>query len=394
MSPFTSSWRRARDLAQQRRADGRLEESLCYLVHAIRSAPRRADLVREYVTVATAHSEEARSAGRIDEAVRRLELVEAFVREAAVQVKLGDVAGLLVVAEKIASQRAELAPAAEEEIAEPDHQEPTARGDDAKSSERELSSVPDAISEAFQAARRLLAAASSQPSGVAGSILSAVDVMLRSAVALAVSDRPAAIPELEALLTEVRTRADALATSLRSREADEAWNTFMKQQTPSLEAAKVWPPPEQDGACEAQLGQLRELLLALAQIGPVVAGTPRECELQKLSLELRGIGERLGKEQSARYNRWAMDQMKRGFEHAADETGFFGDAEKVGQRLIDHYGSIDIRHLRHEVARCHSETFEHLFAKLKSPPDSDSAATKLYVLRALFSAKKRELTDY
>jgi hypothetical protein len=101
--------------------------------------------------------------------------------------------------------------------------------------------------------------------------------------------------------------------------------------------------------------------------------------------DVQGGIEKLQKRRHQAYNRYAMHTIRGALEEGEEETGTFGDKEKLADAVVK-LGEINRQYLTREVDRCYSEVFETLYSNLKkakSESDFEEKGRKLNALKRL-----------
>lgn len=192
-----------------------------------------------------------------------------------------------------------------------------------------------------------------------------------------------------------------LARELRADDARRMFARFQKERGDEITRITSWRRPglvEQDGACQRQLDDVRGLLATLQPVATAAVDTKTGADVDTLAAKLQAAGTRAAREQQLRYDRWALDRMRVGFDAANEYLGRIVDNEpKLGAEILRYFGDIDVRQLGPEAQRAYGEMFEHLFKKLddvKSGDDISKPGTKLHVLKELLNRSKVDVTAF
>ena len=205
---------------------------------------------------------------------------------------------------------------------------------------------------------------------------------------------------LDEAIKRLKAESDRLTRGAREAEAKGKWESFWKQHGSAIESCKSWTAPSTsyaDGSCQTHISSTRRIALALQEVAAHVTGTTFGQKMNDAAASLNESVSNALAAQQTRHDKWAVAQVKSGYEEGKKHIGVIDDEKKLGEAMISHFGSIDTRLLGHEAQRCYSEVFELLFERLDKPGDPEDfgeQGNKLYVLSKLMEAKKRTLAEF
>lgn len=356
-------------------------DALVVLEHALTRYPDDLALLGEYIAVAR----RAFDALAPDEQDERLGALEAFVRARAVTVPFESIDTVLRYVSTIADARAALAHEPKEEAgsAPPVADDPASAWDD--------------FATEFD---KLMARAAARPTAFRAYDLQHIEGALRPFVLASerLGDREARVREA---LVRLRAESDRLAREVREEEAASRWDNFFREHRSTVEDAERWMPPSDlsfDRKCTTKLEDIRNVAGALQQVIPQLGDSSAGRKALDFAVRLQKLATKLAKAQQDRYDRFALQQLSKGFDAANEHVKITGDDEpKIARAMIDYFGSIETRQLGPEAAQAYGEIFGVLFQKLdkvSKGADADKPGTKLYVLKQLMSSSRADPTEF
>ncbi len=202
------------------------------------------------------------------------------------------------------------------------------------------------------------------------------------------------------IVANLRKISDKISDRSRMETSKMTWEGIEGATNEDFAKAKNWKPPNHYrpfGMCQKQLERLE---ITNRQIRAGFNGLTHPDYIkkaEKLMETIQSLAVKASIEQQKIYNVWAMSQIRDGFEKGNDKIGVLGDEKKLGELMVEYFGSIDIRYLTSDVQRCYTEVFEYLFKDLKGPKNKEDFKTKgrkLKVLSDLFDKRKKDIKDF
>lgn len=201
------------------------------------------------------------------------------------------------------------------------------------------------------------------------------------------------------LLAALKAESERLREQAQREESEAAWAAFEREYLDPIRAVEKWKPTTNDkldGACTRQVRAVQEAMQAVQRVLPRLT----HLEVQQRATDLL---EKLGKQlesalvaQQRRYSLHAMAVIRKGYMEGIQHAGVIDNEQSIARALIDHLGSLDVRHLTSEVQRCYGEVFEYLYGRLDRPGKTkafESDTNKLYALKKMFETKKTALDE-
>ena len=205
---------------------------------------------------------------------------------------------------------------------------------------------------------------------------------------------------VSALVEQLRSTSDVISERSRKDSSAAAWAELERTLEKPLAEAKNWRPPGKGAVnrgCQTQLERVEKLTRQLSKGYAGLSHTDFQRKAEKQMEVVQSLAATAGQEQQRSYNAWAMSQIRLVYENGEDETGAFGDPEKLGALMVQFLGGIDTRYLTADVQRCYTEVFEYLFKALKGPKNKQDFKTKgrkLKVLSDIFDKLKKTPVDF
>jgi hypothetical protein len=231
-------------------------------------------------------------------------------------------------------------------------------------------------------------------------LLQQVEGMVRQLVSWPKNDdRPRRI---ENLIAELRQESDRLFNTEKKLESNRIFAEF-KSYNKSLiadvesqdSALKNGSSPS--GAWQEQLIKIQQLVKSIQEIFPKI----NDSEVYNLAIkcleQFNNMGLNATIAQQKQYNSWAMSRIKDAMKEGDKHTGLIDDEAALSKSMKKLFGPIDTRFLTHEVNRCYTEVFEHLFSHLDAPDDEEDfkkEGTKLNLLKEMSDYPKKPLSDF
>jgi hypothetical protein len=437
---------RALDQAKQLTSEGQYGEAVYYFTNALSHAPGDMGVIDAYrqavlETLAVA----TQADGDADERMQQLDWLEAFLLDQTAQVSCENVPALLAQVQDVHKRRAALQQAAPVQV-DPETEAMAGRLTKLQKGKLKLS-IPTKV-EALQERIELLTALkdyavtdgglSNDDEAVAklethlgqlNDILrfellrQEVEALLDLASKQASTDSAAYTLQLcesnirevvvlghrvdkkrksagAALVEKLRATSDGIAERSRKESSKAAWAELQGTIEKPLTEAKKWRPPSKGSAnrsCQSQLERVEQLSRQLSKGYPRLSHPDYQAKAEQQMEVVQSLAATAGQEQQKSYNAWAMKQIRLGYENGEDETGAFGDEEKLGALMVQFLGGIDTRYLTADVQRCYTEVFEYLFKGLKGPKNKQDFKTKgrkLKVLSDIFEKLKKTPADF
>ncbi len=421
------------------RDQGRLEEATFYFINALARAPGSVNIIAEYAATVREMARQSDAA----EAARKLEWVEAFVRERIAHVDPQEIPSLLTLAAAVNGQRESLARPAEAAIDQEetvlaeqlgllrhgqfDRDIPDSREgietrlvqlecvrdyavSDGEPRESKLIGLLETLIELFRTTlqvesllregKDLLNLAADQLSPTASSYcLQLCETALRQLLVLKNRVDGMRQERIDQLLEDLKAGSELVT----KRESESLWTAFERIRQAELTTVQSWKAPshaDPDSACQQQLDRIRHLGEQVQAVLPRLSHADISRRAVALMADLSKAAINAGVEQQKRYNRWAIARIQGCLSTGLKCVGMvsvLNDKTGVGNAIVGELGPIDTRMLTMEVQRCYHEVFEHLFGQLGSPNSSDDFNTdgcKLKVLRDMFDQAKKEPGDF
>ncbi|MDI1476412.1 hypothetical protein [Polyangium sp. y55x31] len=245
-----------------------------------------------------------------------------------------------------------------------------------------------------------LARLSSRPPVVRAYLLQSIENSLRPFASK--SDRlgPERSEGVCVLLQSLREASEALATETREAEARARWKGFREKYAAPIDTIEKWAEPwghYPDGACQKILEQIRQVAAALQPLIPALGDTAAARDANDLAQRLQQQASRAVTAQQNRFDQFALDCMRAGYDACASYIGIIDKEKDLGDAMITHFGPLDPRQLGPEAQRAFSEIFEVLFQRLdkvSAGSDAEKRGTKLYVLKRIMETKRRTVSEF
>ncbi|MCP4809631.1 MAG: hypothetical protein GY913_28185 [Proteobacteria bacterium] len=219
-----------------------------------------------------------------------------------------------------------------------------------------------------------------------GHLLQAADGLVRQLVLL---DPERALRALDA----VEASAERAALAQTEARSQAAWDEFR-----AAHKLPKWKPSSpgrgRKGRCQARLTQVHGVRNAL--LGLQLVGQPRE-EATAMLAELDAQLKIASSAQQRQLEAWALKRIQKALDEGKEAMGVIDDEEAIGKALYETLATVEPAWLGQAANRAWSEVFELLFAKLKkvrSGEDFDDPQRKLYALKRMSAAKRKEPTEF
>lgn len=429
MSDVESQYRHKSDMLLRK---GRVKDALLILEHAILHLPNDISFLKDYTAIAMSLLEQVES----EEKRLRLESLENFVRGRVPHVNFDLIDSVLACADDIAKVRSAADVATPKTLVEPALLAEVRAGrlgveppEEEGLVESRLQSLEEAlafveenteplVSKMLGDALKLtrLALECDSASKEAESIISKVSLIqsgLRAPYLLQHAEaqlRPFFVEagklsakrqeRLKALLFSLREQGEAIAKRSRDADAKRALEAFERDYMDEIEKLKAWSPPSvclRNGSCQQIVESTKKIAQALQGTMLQIQFSALSPRLNELANTLNDIVLRASNAQQILYNRWALQEVREGFDEGKKHTGVIDDEPALGDAMVKRFGPIDMKLINQEVQRCYSEVFELLYQKLDSPSDPkdfDKRGSKLYVLAQMMQTAKVQLSEF
>ncbi len=202
------------------------------------------------------------------------------------------------------------------------------------------------------------------------------------------------------LLKTLKEKAEMISDISRKKESEAIWVSFIESQHSNVKKANGWLAPSKDTNdknCQDQIELLSTIMRALQEVLPKLNHQDIANKAVNLAENLSDLMNKTNISQSKRYNGWVMSKMKDAMKLGDEHTGIIDNEIALCDGMIKIFGEIDTRLLTHEVNRCYSEVFEHLFSHLHKPSDEkdfETKGSKLRLLKKMFECEKISIKGF